>query len=310
MRCLPCPVASVVLSRCTQVERLSQNSPHHSCQTPPAPLCSAPQVFSAALKLKVPSLAALAAELLQPAAAERKALLCPVPADSLVGQLHMKLIDVVSKPHDKPHVLLYHMVLSRVKTLNICTECIVKPAELCLAANLSGQSKRPVAQRPGAAALRRRPEPFETHGRATWSPPSPLRSVRRATTPCPGHPARPCPQVRDAWGFPTTCSPTSWQPIMLGYYQEAQQAQQAQREGRPRPPLPEGGRTPPAAAGAELLLGGGSGGAAQQAQRDEKEQEEEDGAEEEAGGSGSAAAAGEGWASGSRPLRRTASAIP
>jgi hypothetical protein len=58
------------------------------------------QVFGARLQLRAPSLAALAAELLQPAApggGAPKRPLCPSPDESLVAAVHCKLLDVVSR---------------------------------------------------------------------------------------------------------------------------------------------------------------------------------------------------------------------
>ncbi|GAB4815020.1 hypothetical protein N2152v2_002066 [Parachlorella kessleri] len=49
------------------------------------------QVFAQPLKLKVPSLAVFGAELLQ----QQQQLLCSAPGESLVGHVHMRLIDVV-----------------------------------------------------------------------------------------------------------------------------------------------------------------------------------------------------------------------
>jgi hypothetical protein len=54
------------------------------------------QVFGSKLQLRAPSLAAFAAELLQPAAeGEAHQLLCPRSEDSLVAAVHCRLLDVV-----------------------------------------------------------------------------------------------------------------------------------------------------------------------------------------------------------------------
>lgn len=69
---------------------------HFSAQPPPP--FPATQVFGPKLQLRAPCLAAFTAELLQPAAAEGQSqLLCPGGEESLVGAVHCRLLELVSR---------------------------------------------------------------------------------------------------------------------------------------------------------------------------------------------------------------------